>query len=238
MTKSHDQQRGVLVGTGTTSVAAAAPSAPSGCQARHGEKLAGQRAVPLPPAPRVYGYLMPLGESDWHGQECSYTVSLEEPAVCPISGRGSSVSSAPSNVEVKEVRRVRFFATPTLAGLPPHPLRLGGRGRRRPRRVSVPRGEHRAVLGDTGERREGGMLGAATGLPAGGAEPPRPEVGGDRGDAALRTAPNGGSHGGGAAAGGAAGGRQDPAERAGPRCHSARGESDSGGGAAARRARI
>lgn len=82
------------------------------------------------------------------------------------------------------------------------------------------------------------MLGAATGLPVGGAEPPRPEVGGDRGDAALRTAPNGGSHGGGAAAGGAAGGRQDPAERAGPRCHSARGESDSGGGAAARRARI
>lgn len=163
MTKSHDQQRGVLVGTGTTSVAAAAPSAPSGCQARHGEKLAGQRAVPLPPAPRVYGYLMPLGESDWHGQECSYTVSLEEPAVCPISGRGSSVSSAPSNVEVKEVRRVRFFATPTLAGLPPHPLRLGGRGRRRPRRVSVPRGEHRAVLGVTGSGGREGCSGRPRG---------------------------------------------------------------------------
>lgn len=42
-----------------------------------------------------------------------HTVSLEEPAVCPISGHGSSVSSVLSNVEVKEVRRVWGFAVLT-----------------------------------------------------------------------------------------------------------------------------
>lgn len=183
MTKSRDQQWGVLVGTGTTSVAAAAPSAPSGCQACRGEKLAGQCAVPLPLAPRVSGYLMPPGESDWHGQECSYTVSPEEPAVCPIFGRCSSVSSAPSNVEVKEVRRVWVFATSPLTGLPPHPSRLGGRGRRPPRRVSVSpsaaqRGERRAALGVTEERQEEGwMLRGGRGAPGWGCRAAAPRGG-------------------------------------------------------------
>lgn len=52
-------------------------------------------------------------------------VSLEEPAVCPISGYGSSVISVPSNVEVKEVRKVWVFTVLTHTRLPPSvPRRL------------------------------------------------------------------------------------------------------------------
>lgn len=52
-------------------------------------------------------------------------VGLEEPAVCPISGYGSSVISVLSNVEVKEVRKVWFFAVLTHTRLTPSvPRRL------------------------------------------------------------------------------------------------------------------